>query len=95
MTAAERRHLDRVAALGCCICGRPAAIHHVPPFQRRAGDDRARHRNHRYVIPLCGRHHQTGGYGVAIHAGRVGWANRHGTEAEWLDWVEDRVGVLA
>lgn len=55
MTAAERRHLDRVAALGCCICGRPAAI----------------------------------------HAGRVGWANRHGTEAEWLDWVEDRVGVLA
>jgi hypothetical protein len=32
------------------------------------------------VIPLCGVHHQTGGYGVALHAGRARWELHYGTE---------------
>jgi len=82
VTAAEKRHLDRVAALGCCVCGAPAEVHHV----RRYGEPR----DHMRVIPLCPRHHRTGGCGEAIHAGRQSW--RYGTETEWLGWVRNAIG---
>ena len=59
MSAAARRHLTRVAALGCVICARlgyadtPAEIHH-PRFAagmaHRASDWLA--------IPLCAEHHR-------------------------------------
>jgi len=84
MRAAERRHLDRVAALGCCICGAPAEIHHV----RRHGAKR----DHMRAIPLCPRHHRTGGHGVAVHAGRQTWAAKHGTEERHLAAVMRRLG---
>lgn len=35
-------------------------------------------------IPLCERHHRTGGYGVAFHAGQKEWERIHGTQAEHL-----------
>lgn len=59
MTKAEKKHLDRVAALGCIVCREagvfsPAEIHHV-----RAGLGMAQ-RNHARVIPLCHTHHRTG-----------------------------------
>lgn len=40
-----------------------------------------------HVIPLCHAHHRTGGYGVAIHAGRKSWEEKFGTEAELLSQV--------
>lgn len=79
---AEMRHLDAVAALPCIVCvneglgDTPALVHHV-----RAGH---RRRNHFEVIPLCPTHHQYGGLGVAIHAGRKSFEARYGTEAELL-----------
>jgi hypothetical protein len=76
MNAADRRHLDAVAALGCCICGCEAEIHHV----RREGAPR----DHKRVIPLCPRHHRTGGQHVAVHAGRESWETNHGTEAHYV-----------
>lgn len=81
MTAAERRHMERVRALGCLICHRPAAIHHV----RRHGEPR----DHLRVLPLCPTHHQHGGHGVAIHAGREEWERVYGTEEELLDLVDE------
>ena len=83
--------LAAIRDLGCCICGRTAIIHHIPPGHRRGGDDRHTWRDDRYVIPLCPTHHNMGGYGVAIHSGRVGWEERHGTAARWLDWVDERM----
>jgi hypothetical protein len=51
-TAAEERHMNRVAAKGCCICGGEATLHHVTSdgYKRIA-------RTHERVIPLCPRHH--------------------------------------
>lgn len=44
--------MDRVASLGCLVCGAPATVHHVTSdgYQRCA-------RSHRRVAPLCPRHH--------------------------------------
>ena len=76
-----------VAALGCCVCRihlgvfSPACIHHT--------DGKTRPGAHLRVLPICGIHHQTGGYGVALHAGKAEWQRRYGTEADLLEWVAD------
>lgn len=92
-TAVERRHLGRLAALGCIVCVRagfgesPAEIHH--PRSLAGMSQKASHFD---AIPLCTRHHRTGGFGVAIHAGQKTWEQNHGTEAELLADVRRRLG---
>ena len=86
MTAAGRRHLAAVVALGCLIHeGAPAEAHHV----RRDGGKRDDMR----VLALCPWCHRLGPPGVAIHAGRESWEREHGTEAWWLDEVERRLAA--
>lgn len=87
-TVAEKAHMDSVASLGCIICKiffntfSPANIHHVRKHSRR---------DHIKVVPLCPRHHQSGGYGVAVHAGRQEWEKNFCTEEELLSKVQDLV----
>lgn len=52
MNAAEKRHADRVAAMGCLVCKRPAQIHHETKVTGL--------RDHRYLTPLCVDHHTAG-----------------------------------
>ena len=58
-TAAERKHMSRVAELGCAVCrrmgyeGTPAEIHH-----KRAGTGAGRRSSHMDVVPLCPQHHR-------------------------------------
>ena len=37
-------------------------------------------------------HHQTGGYGVALHAGRAEWERRYGTQFELMEWIKAEIG---
>jgi hypothetical protein len=46
---------------------------------------------HREVLPLCPQHHQTGGWGIAFHAGKVTWQEIYGSEEELLEVVEERL----
>ena len=77
----DRRHLSAVADLGCCICGKPAEIHHVRHFGEK--------RKHSKVIPLCPEHHRLGS--GAIHSGRASWEFKHGAEDDWLEWVKGQM----
>lgn len=79
MSAASKRHLAAVAALGCIICRQPAECHHP-----RRGAGMGRKSSDFEVIPLCPRHHRLGGFGVAIHAGQKTWETKYGTEAALL-----------
>lgn len=94
-TKAEQLHLDRVAALGCIVCRNlnygetPAEIHHI-----RATSGAGQRADHHCVIPLCHRHHRTGGYGVAIHAGQRTWEEKYGTEEELLEQTLAELGVF-
>lgn len=93
-TKAEKLHLARVAALGCIVCKNlghedtPAEIHH---FSKGTG--LAVRADNFHVIPLCALHHQHGGHGVAIHAGRQTWEKNYGTESELLAQVNAELGV--
>jgi hypothetical protein len=64
-TSLQKRRFARVADIGCIICGGIAKIHHC-------GTSMGSRKNHDLVIPLCHKHHRSGGHGVAIHAGKKG-----------------------
>lgn len=89
MNAAERRHVDKVAALPCVVClkagwsGRPVEVHHIA-----AGSS---HRSEFAVAPLCVEHHRgtTGLHGMGVKAFcaryRVPWEKEEGL----LVWVNE------
>lgn len=58
-TAAEKKHLNAVAELGCILCSRlgfsgtPAEVHHI-----RTGTGAGRRASHFETIPLCPEHHR-------------------------------------
>ena len=85
-TKAEKLHMSRVSELGCIICQSPAEIHHLRTGQ---GHKRATHFE---VIPLCHRHHRTGGYGVGIHAGIKSFEANFGTELSLLEKTRELLG---
>jgi hypothetical protein len=68
---------DLIRSFGCLICGAPASLHH-PRFAGAAG----RKSSDWLQVPLCPKHHQSGGYGVAIHAGQSTWEKNYHPEPE-------------
>jgi len=83
-TKKERLHMGKVASMGCVVCVNlghgetPAELHHI------SNGAMGKKSSNYEVIPLCHVHHRTGGYGVAVHAGRVQWESNFGTEHELL-----------
>lgn len=59
MTKAEKRHMGRVADLGCILCQHlgygptPAEVHHI-----RDGQGGAQRAQDWLVVPLCPEHHR-------------------------------------
>jgi hypothetical protein len=92
-TAAERRHLASVAALGCIVCSHchghqdtPAQVHHV-----RVSHGWGRS-SHTMTIPLCPEHH-TGTSGVHSN-GRDEFEQLHGySEIDLLAIVHTQMGI--
>ena len=74
-TAIERKHMDRVAALGCCVTGRPAVIHHLMkcPGKRRR-------RDHRFVVPLAPELHNMGPNSVHMLGSEAKFFEVHGID---------------
>jgi len=86
MTAEEKKHLGKVAALGCIICGAPAEIHH-PRFcvgmSQRA--------KHFLAVGLCPEHHRQGNFGHCVHNGHQEFEKNYMTEQEMLSEVVRRL----
>lgn len=93
---AKPKHIqDRFNAItefGCVVCylyhdvpNSPCAIHHLPngAMGKRAGDE--------LTIGLCVSHHQHGGHGVAVHAGRKAFEDRYCSELELLEYTNNHV----
>lgn len=73
-TSEERRHMGRIAAMGCIVCGAPAEVHHV-----HSDGMKRLSRSHRRVAPLCSLHHRIGE--DAVHKlGHEGFTERHGVD---------------
>lgn len=96
-TAAQKRHWDAVAAMGCIITGGPATIHHCHGGSMK---DRGVHRgagmktSNWLVIPLAERLHTgPGGIDGFPRPSVEEWEAKHGRQADLLDEVARRLGV--
>lgn len=84
---AEKRHKDRVAALGCLVCRRfgmgqtPAQLHHVAEGSGKRSDF--------MVAPLCQEHHQgkSGLHGMSPPAFCKAYRVPNENEYGLLGWV--------
>lgn len=87
-TVAERIHMDRIAQMGCLVCGGEAAVHHVVSdgYQRIT-------RNHKLVAPLCPFHHQYNHDAVHV-IGHRKFTEVHGIDLlKWATLEWERSGV--
>lgn len=53
-TAAERKHMERIASLPCLVCGARSTVHHVTASIHGGRVSR----RHDRTVPLCPVHHQ-------------------------------------
>jgi len=85
----DKEWISRIVSLGCIVagCGRAACVHHP-----RFGQGKSQRAPDRLVLPLCPRHHQHGGFGIALHAGQKTWEKTFGTELELLEMVYAMLG---
>jgi hypothetical protein len=94
MTADERRHLSRLAELGCMVCRRVYGPHDPGPVEihhRRAGTGAGRRSSHYDAMPLCPDHHRgpKGLHGL----GTKGFVKVYGfDEADLLDDAKKLLG---
>jgi len=88
VTKAEKKHMQKVAELGCAVCrrlgyaGTPAELHHP-----RRGTGMGQRASHFDVIPLCPEHHRgnTGIHGL----GTKGFEKHYGfSEEDLLNYVK-------
>lgn len=92
-TLAEKKHMGKVAELGCAVCrrmgyeGTPAELHHP-----RKGVGMAQRSGHMSVLPLCPQHHRGN---MGIHGmGRKAFEAHYGyTEKDLLDDVTTLLGL--
>lgn len=79
-TAAERRHMDRVAAMPCLVTGqREVVLHHV----MKCPGKRMR-RDHRFVVPLTPEMHNMGDQSVHMLGSEARFLEVHGIDlAAW------------
>lgn len=87
VSAVERRHRDRVRALGCIVadhhCGGPIEYAHLRP--RKDG----------HGIGLCEQHHRLSNVpGVAYHKGDKSFCERYASEVDLLALVNERLAAM-
>lgn len=93
-TKTDKKYLECISELGCIVClnlgyeGTPCEIHHI-----RSGQGAGQRADDTEVIGLCHPHHRTGGYGIAFHAGKRAWEEKHGTERELLAQTKTLLGI--
>jgi len=75
----DEDYLNHIREMQCCVqgCNNYASPHHI--------QSRKRGRNDSKVIPLCAKHHVTGGIKEAIHqAGKYTWQKIYNIDIEEL-----------
>lgn len=94
----DRIHLGKVATLGCWICAKQKPyeqpknkgrleIHH------KTGCGVGKKASDLLTIGLCRAHHQTGGRGIALHAGIQLFEGEFGTQQDLILEIHEKLGI--
>lgn len=98
-TAEQKRHWNRVAAMGCLICQGPAEIAHahgasiVERMQEPKAKGKKLQRMHWLVLPLCPHDGREGNGSASLDDNPRAWEAKHGTQADWIDILCVRLGI--
>lgn len=90
-TVAEKKHMGRVAQLGCFMCHatgyghEDAQVHHL-----REGEGMAQRGSNWLTVPLCDRHHSNASPD-GIHGHRRAWKLAQLNEMDALAWTLERL----
>lgn len=82
-TVAEKKHMKRVAELGCIACSKlgyedtPAELHHI------TSGAMGKKSSHFHVIPLCPYHHRNSD--ESYHRNPMLFTKKFGTQTELLE----------
>jgi len=83
MKPKERKaRFNALSEHGCCVCQRPAEIHHLLGVKYSGMGQKA---DDKYTIPLCVEHHR-GKQGIH-HIGIKTWEDAYGTQAYHLEQI--------
>ena len=87
----RKKRFNELSEYGCCICRRPAEIHHLIGFAYRGIGQKATDEN---TIPLCVEHHR-GAQGIH-HLGLKTWEKAYGKQDYHLETIDNilRKGVF-
>ena len=81
--SADKRHMGKVAELGCIVCTAPAQIHHI-----REDQGMSQRASNWLVIPLCPEHHAGA---LSVHKTAKQFANIYGSELDLLALTIERL----
>ncbi len=92
-SAAEKRHMEKVRALGCIVCRQQGydlwpegtEIHHTRGKTQKGA--------HYDVLPLCHEHHSRYSK-TGFHYNPTEFQKKHGTQAELLEKVENLLNAI-
>ncbi|MDH3981309.1 MAG: Ref family protein [Kiritimatiellaceae bacterium] len=87
----DKEWISAIVELGCIVCINEMSLYTEPCPHHTKG--KVIEGCHKMTIPLCGPHHQTGGYGVAFHEGKAAWTEKFGTERELHEQTKSMVTV--
>ena len=82
----DKQRLESLFSLGCIVCLNQGFGYSEPEIHHlRHGMGMGQKNDAFHTIPLCPKHHRTGNYGVALHAGQHFFETKFGSELELLD----------
>jgi hypothetical protein len=91
--AKQPAHIERVVAMGCAVCGRPAVYHHIN--ERGHGRET---RDDAFGCGLCPEHHNMGNASIHALGSNILFENAHGVDlvdvAEMNNLESRYMGIL-
>lgn len=84
----HQKYLSKISELGCIVCRKWFGVYSSAEIHHLRTDAGIGQRGEK-VIPLCPKHHRTGGYGIAFHAGKRRFEELYGTEEELWKLVQN------
>lgn len=80
-TKEEKIYWDRLSEIGCIACKIDG--NHNPVVSIHHCEGRTKKGAHKFVLPLCAEHHQTGGESApSIHPWKTRFQVKYGTQAQ-------------
>ncbi len=85
-TKERKERFRKLSEYGCCVCRRPAEIHHLVGLKYSGMAQKSKDE---YTIPLCVDHHR-GSQGIH-QIGQKTWEKAYGNQEYHLEYIDQKI----